>query len=194
MNESSPFVHVGPHSAAISSCKRWWSEGKLRVPKSGGRGNYVWSWGKLPGCSKSAFLVFGCFRYHKCGPGGLRSFGSFTREDGKKWTQNTQLFSGHMCVKGMQKQNRKLSLALCGMWDHSPPETEMLVLPKFHHLGCYLKQEFSKETLNCQCPFRSPAWCQGHHLLTRQEPLQAQLKFCSVLWHFSPIFHSPHYR
>lgn len=44
----------------------------------------------------------------------------------KKWTPNSQLFLSHVCVKGMQKQNRKLSLTLCGVWwDHSPPEIEM---------------------------------------------------------------------
>lgn len=45
----------------------------------------------------------------------------------KKWTPNSQLFLGHVCVKWMQKQNTKLSLTLCGSvwWDHSPPEIEM---------------------------------------------------------------------
>lgn len=88
---------------------------RLMIPKSGGRGNYVGSWGKLPGCSESAILLFGCFRYHKFGPGGLRSFGPFTREDGKKWTQNSQLFLGHICVKGMQKQNKTESDLV---WQH----------------------------------------------------------------------------
>lgn len=78
---------------------------RLMVPKSGGRRNYV-GHGENFLDAPNQTVLFGCFGYHKRGPGGLRSFGSFTREDGKKLTQNSQLFLSHLCVKGMQKQKR----------------------------------------------------------------------------------------
>lgn len=53
---------------------------KVRVRKVGGKGTYVGSWPKFPGCSNSAILFFGYCRYYKCSLSGLRSFGSLTRE------------------------------------------------------------------------------------------------------------------
>lgn len=160
---------------------------KVRVTKVGGRGNYVGSWPKFPDCSQSAILLFGYCSYYKWGPSGLRSFGSFAREDANsKWTQNSQnVFLGHMRGKWMQLNHPETKgelkvwpcVAVWGMRGHSPPEIKMLVfLSRFRHFGCYLKQEFSEEALNWRCPFKWPAWCHRHHLLVRQESLQAQVE------------------
>lgn len=46
VNESSPFVHMGPDSAAISYSKYWWREGKSKDCEYNWKEEIMWDTGQ----------------------------------------------------------------------------------------------------------------------------------------------------